>query len=262
MVQDPYKVLGISESATQDEIKKAYRKKAKENHPDLHPDDPQAGLRMNDINEAYDMLMNPEKYAGKRQQANGYRPTGGYQNTGGSQQSSGNYQQQSGGNQNYGGYGNFGGFDFNDLFGFGGGYSNPLQANVQAGDSQAIRDVVQLVNGKNYQGAINVLNTIPSTGRNARWYYLSALANYGANNTLMALEQIRKAYQMEPNNMEYRQTLQMFQQAGQTYQQYGQGQGYNMRTVSFDKICLSLCAAQMFCQLCGGGMGMPMCYMC
>lgn len=253
MVQDPYKVLGISESATQDEIKKAYRKKAKENHPDLHPDDPQAGLRMNDINEAYDMLMNPEKYAGKRQQASGY------QNTGSARQSSANYQQNTGGYQGYGGYG---GFDFNDLFGFGGN-ANPLHADIQPGDSQSIQDAVQLVNSRNYQGAINVLNTIPSTGRNARWYYLSALANYGAGNTLMALEQIRKAYQMEPGNMEYRQTLQMFQQAGQTYQQYGQGQGYNMQTVSFDKLCMSMCAAQMFCQFCGGGgMGMPLCCIC
>ena len=40
MVSDPYKILGVSQDASQDEIKKAYRKKAKECHPDLHPDDP------------------------------------------------------------------------------------------------------------------------------------------------------------------------------------------------------------------------------
>lgn len=62
MVDDPYKVLGISRDATKEEIKKAYRARAKEYHPDLHPDDPQAAEKMNEINEAYDMLNNPEKY--------------------------------------------------------------------------------------------------------------------------------------------------------------------------------------------------------
>ena len=46
MIDDPYRVLGVSPNATQDEIKKAYRKKAKEYHPDLHPNDPEANLKM------------------------------------------------------------------------------------------------------------------------------------------------------------------------------------------------------------------------
>ena len=59
MVDDPYKVLGVSRDASKDEIKRAYRAKAKEYHPDLHPDDPLAADKMNEINEAYDMLNNP-----------------------------------------------------------------------------------------------------------------------------------------------------------------------------------------------------------
>ena len=70
MIDDPHKVLGVSQSASEDEIKKAYRKKAKEYHPDLHPNDPEASRKMNEVNEAYDMLMNPEKYAAKRAQQN------------------------------------------------------------------------------------------------------------------------------------------------------------------------------------------------
>lgn len=49
MVTDPRKVLGVSETASQDEIKRAYRRKAKECHPDLHPNDPDAAKKMNEL---------------------------------------------------------------------------------------------------------------------------------------------------------------------------------------------------------------------
>ncbi len=82
MISDPYSVLGVSRDAAKEEIKKAYRKKAKEYHPDLHPDDPNASQKMNEINEAYDMLNNPEKYEKQRNPYAGYGYGAGQTGTG------------------------------------------------------------------------------------------------------------------------------------------------------------------------------------
>lgn len=59
--RDYYEVLGIQKGATEDEIKKAFRKKARENHPDLHPDDPSYVQKFQEINEANEVLSDPEK---------------------------------------------------------------------------------------------------------------------------------------------------------------------------------------------------------
>lgn len=59
--RDYYKTLNISKSASQDEIKKAYRKLAREYHPDVNPDDPNAEEKFKDINEAYQVLSDPDK---------------------------------------------------------------------------------------------------------------------------------------------------------------------------------------------------------
>ncbi len=105
--RDYYEVLGVDKNASEDEIRKAYRKLAKKYHPDLNPGDAEAEKKFKEINEANDVLSNPEKKA--------------------------KYDQfgHAGVDPNFGGGGGYGGagvdFDFGDLgdiFGsfFGGGF--------------------------------------------------------------------------------------------------------------------------------------------
>ena len=165
---DPYKVLGLEPGASDEEVKQAYRRLAKKYHPDLNPGDAEAARKMQEVNEAYDRIKNPEKYSG---------PT---------------YQRQSGGQGNpYGSYGNPFGGGYNP---FGGGWYYETRQREPEEDSYQ-RSAAQYIRYGRYQEAVNALNN--STDRNARWYYLSALANQGLGNQVTALEHIRRAVSME-----------------------------------------------------------------
>ncbi len=115
--RDYYEVLGVNKSASEDDIKKAYRQKVKQYHPDLHPDDKQAEEKFKEVNEAYEVLSDPDKKSRYDQ----YGHAGVDPNFG------------AGG----GGFGGgFGGMDFDlgDLFGsfFGGAFGGGRQANPNA----------------------------------------------------------------------------------------------------------------------------------
>ena len=113
--RDYYEVLGLQKGATADEIKKAYRKLAKENHPDLHPGDKACEERFKEVNEAYEVLSDDDKRAKYDQYGHAaFDPSAGF-----------------GGGAGFGGFGGFSDFGdlgdiFGDIFGFGGGASrNP-----------------------------------------------------------------------------------------------------------------------------------------
>lgn len=58
---DYYKILGVNKDIPQNEVRAAYRKRAKQFHPDLHPDDPKAKAKFQALSEAYDVISDPEK---------------------------------------------------------------------------------------------------------------------------------------------------------------------------------------------------------
>lgn len=81
-MNDPYHVLGVSRDASEEEIKKAYRKLAKQYHPDLNPGNEEAAKKMNEINAAYEQIKNP----GQTNSAYGYSGQGGYGGSSGSRE--------------------------------------------------------------------------------------------------------------------------------------------------------------------------------
>ena len=71
-MKDPYGLLGVSRGATGDDVRKAYRRLAREHHPDANPADPAAEGRFKEIQQAYEVLSNPEK---RREYDESSRPT-------------------------------------------------------------------------------------------------------------------------------------------------------------------------------------------
>ena len=210
MIDDPYKILGVSPDASDEEVKRAYRRLAKKYHPDLNPGDAEAARKMQEVNAAYEQIKNPEK----AQQSSGY---GGY-------------------------YDPFGGYRQQHSYG-----------DSQEGD-QYQQAAYNYIRFGRYREALNTLEN--SSERGARWYYLSALANNGLGNQVTALEHIRRAVSMDPDNLEYQSVLNRMEYGGTAYRQTaGNYRGF---TFGGDP-CTNLCLCYLMNIFCCGGRGLFCC---
>lgn len=219
---DPYSILGVSRDASDEEIKKAYRKLSRKYHPDANINNPnkdQAEEKFKEIQQAYDQIMKEREYG-----------------------SSGNYGY--GGNTGYGGFGGFGGY--------GGSQSNSGYQDEEAIRRQAASNYVQ---SGHYQEAMNVLSSLKE--RNAQWYYLSAVANMGLGNNVNAMNHIREAVRLEPDNMQYRMMLQRMEGGGSWYQEQQNPFG-GMPTAGND-LCMKCLMANLACSSCCPGSGVICC---
>ena len=241
---DPYQVLGVSRTASDDEIKKVYRQLCKQYHPDANvgrPDIEQRQKRFLEIQQAYEEIMH-------QRQGGGARPGSGYNGAAQQQQQ----QQSPYGDpfeaffRQYGGtYGSSGRYAYGNTY--------------QQSSSPEMQAAKNYIDAGHYAEALNALGMVPPRERNARWYFLSAMAQSGLHNQGQAIEYARQAVSMEPSNPMYQDLLSNLQSGGRGYAQYGQQYGrHNMGNMA--NPCTSLCAIYMCSTcLCGGRMPLFCC---
>ena len=213
-MMDPYKILGVSRDASDEEIKKQYRKLSRKYHPDANLNNPNASEaeeKFKQVQQAYQQIMKEKE-------------NGGY----------GSYE---GAGRGFGGgFGNYGGFGSGST-----GYQDKEQSYFQAAASY--------IQAGRFAEALNVLGSMEN--RSAQWYYFSAIANAGAGNNILALQHAKTAASMEPQNWQYRQLVSRLESGGDWYQDMRSPYG---KTVYMgDNCCSQLCLANIFLNLCCNG---------
>jgi len=215
MASNPYEVLGLKPGATQEEIKAAYRELVKKYHPDRYQDNPLNELaeeKIREINEAYETLM-----AG----------SGSGKNRGGTQYGPGSSRGWNGGPS----YGN------DTAYSGAGSYTGD--------DAAEFREVRKSIDRGDLHDAETRLGRVGS--RNAEWYYLFGVLNIRRGWYNEGMQGLQTAVSMEPQNYEYRNTLNSVLAQTRNYQAGSYRQGYNdpERMLCYGLQCF--CCADMCC---------------
>ena len=208
---DPYKVLGVSRDAGDEEIKKAYRTLSRKYHPDANINNPhkeQAEEMFKIVQQAYEQIMDERE--------RGY--SGGF----GSGSSGSSPWGFGGGYDGFGGTGSAYGDD--GYAGYGGtGTSGSRRYGPDLSEPH-LRAAANYINTQHFREAMNVLDGI--TARTGTWHYLRAMANAGLGNNVAAAEEARQAAQMEPANYEFQRLSQQLSGGGDWYDTMGREYGY------------------------------------
>ena len=207
-MNDPYKILGVPEDASDEEIKKAYRELARKYHPDNYHDNPLEDLaqeKMKEINAAYEQITK-ERASGRR--------TGG---------AGGAY---GGGSYGYGGYQSYGGYGGSQSY---------------SGQSSVLQQARIAINTGNISRAEALLANY--SDHNAEWNFLKGVVCYRRGWMDEALRYYRIAVQMDPGNAEYRQALDYMEGTDDTAYRPGGSFG----TLCSGNPCLSMCCLYTLC---------------
>lgn len=207
-MNDPYQVLGVSPTASDEEIKQAYRALAKKYHPDNYAGSPLADLaseKMAEINAAYDKVTEMRKNPGTR---------GFYgQNTAQSQ-----WQQQ--------------------------------RQWQQSSRSSQFSDIRRLINAGRIFDAEQLLDGVPGASRDAEWNFLKGNVLLARGFLDDAVNYLQRAAQMDPQNFEYRATLDQIN-ARRQYGYGGMQGGYSYQSCNSCTTCLcTYCLCSSCCRPC------------
>ena len=211
-MRDPYQVLGVPSTATDEEVKKAYRDLARKYHPDNYHDNPLADLaqeRMKEINEAYEAVQSQRK----AQRSGGYSASGTGYGTG------------------YGGYQS--------------AYQGPYQGSYQG--SSRYQRVRMAISSGDLNLAEELLNA--QTNHDAEWNFLKGAICYRRGWLDEARRYYQTAVTMAPDNPEYQRALDILEGRGAAYRPDGYGSVTTGTCGNSD--CLRLCGATLCCNALG-----------
>ena len=221
---DPYKVLGVSRSDSDDDIKRAYRNLSRRYHPDANMNNPNKDAveeKFKQINIAYDQIMNERKGGAGQSAGRGPGSSYGYRQAGFSDDSA------------------FGGFS--DAF-----RRNNERQQQSSGISPEMQAAVNYIRNGRSSEAMHALLEVPDYERNGTWYYLASVASQGMGNMANAQSFISRAIQLEPNNPTFREFSERLNNigAGGWYETgraaYGNPYGSSSSSWCTDLICMNL----------------------
>ena len=212
---DPYRVLGVSRGASEEEIKKAYRALSRKYHPDANLDNPhkdEAEEKFKQVQQAYEQIQKEKE-----------RGAGSY--AGSSSEESFD--------------------DFWESF-----FRQGTSARSQSTDEKALhlRAAENFIRNRRFQEALNVLGGMGMGERDARWHYLYALANAGMGNQASALEYARRAQEMDPGNPDYARLVRTLSGGGTRYTERRYEYGNTINSVG--NWCLRMCLLNMAMNFC------------
>lgn len=213
-MNNPYQILGVSETASDEEVKKAYLNLARKYHPDNYHDNPLEDLaqeKMKEINAAYEEIT---------KERNGVKSSGSY----------GNYS---------GGYG----------YGYGNsGTARQSWSNQSSSGSSVLQQVRIAINSGDLSRAESLLAAFEN--HNAEWNFLKGVVCYRRGWLDEAKHYYQTACQMDPGNTEYRSALDYMENGSADAYRPGGG-SFGTEFCVGDNLCYKLCCAYLLCNGCG-----------